>query len=493
MKKETKKMKKKSLFKRICLITLALAMAIANSSCKKDEVDGENLKLVWYCTSSGKDPDHDKVLEVFNQKLKEKYGMELEFYPITGGEYGSKMQVLNASREEYDLCYVNGLTNYYNNIKNGVYYDITDLLPEYAPKTYKSLSDEVWKAASCDNRIYAVPNWQIMARSDCLVVPKDWLEKTNTSMNDLNTMEDLGKYLEKVVAINPAANKVKSSSFNFRYYGFVDIYHTSAPGMIRIRDFESKEAPTVVNQYESDEFKEFINFSYDMVQKGCFYDTYSPDSSGASATGEEPYSFSSTYKPGIAGELQANYGFELEAKQFSTATITPTNVMATATAVSATSRNPEKAVEFIEIMNTDKELYNLLCWGIEGEHYKKISDYVIETVDMNKYGYYNWAIGSVKNSFVLSNQEEDVWEKTAELNETALASTLMGMVLDTTTITTEITDCQTVINQKLPLLAQGLVEPEKGIQELVDALKVAGSDKIVEELQRQVDEWWATK
>ncbi|MBQ8729910.1 MAG: hypothetical protein IJY81_01785, partial [Lachnospiraceae bacterium] len=134
-------MKKKSLFKRVCLITTALTLVIGNASCKKEVADGENLKLVWYCTSSGKDPDHDKVLEVFNQKLKQKYGMELDFYPITGGEYGSKMQVLNASREEYDLCYVNGLTNYYNNIKNGVYYDITDLLPKYAPKTYKSLSD----------------------------------------------------------------------------------------------------------------------------------------------------------------------------------------------------------------------------------------------------------------------------------------------------------------------------------------------------------------
>ena len=488
-----KKMKKESLFKKMSLVIMALAIVMGNASCKKEATDGDNLKLVWYCTSSGKDPDHDKVLDVFNQKLKEKYGMELEFYPITGGEYASKMQVLNASHEEYDLCYVNGLTAYYNNITNGVYYDITDLLPQYAPKTYKSLSDEIWKATSYDNRIYAVPNWQIMARSDCLVVQKDWLEKTNTSMDDLNTMEDIEKYLEKVIAINPAANKVKVSNFNFRYYGFVDIYNSSTPGMLRISDFESKEVPTVVNQYESDEFREFVNFGYNMVQKGYFYDIYSPDTSGASARGEEPYFFTSTYKPGIAGELGANYGFEYEAKQFSTATITPENVMATATAVSATSRNPEKAVEFIEIMNTDKELYNLLCWGLEGEHYKKISDNVIETVDMNKYGYYNWAIGSVKNSFVLSNQEEDVWEKTAELNETALVSPLMGMAVDTSAITTEIADCETVIKEKLPLLVHGLVEPEKGIKELNDALKIAGSDRIIAEIQRQVDKFWATK
>ena len=492
LKKGMIKMKKRILFKRICLITTALALVMGNAACKKEVADSDTLKIVWYCTSSGKDPDHDKVLEVFNQKLKEKYGMELDFYPIVKGEYAAKMRVMNAAREEYDLCYVNGLSAFYSNIENGVYYDITELLPKYAPKTYKSMDEEIWKAASKDGRIYAVPNWQSMARSDCLMVREEWLDKTGYSMDDLNTYEDLEKYMEKAISINPNANKI-SSAFKARYWGFVDVYNESSPGMIRLSEFDSKEAPKIVNQYETEEFKEYIKYARRMVEKGLFYGTYSPDNSGAGNRGEVPYSFQSTYKPGLEGELEANYGYPLEVKQFSPATITPSNVMATATAVSATSRNPEKAVEFIEIINTDKELYNLLCWGLEGEHYKKISDNVIEPVDLNKYGYYNWAIGSVKNSFVLSSQDENTWEETQKFNDDALVSPLMGMVVDTSGLLTEITDCSTVLNEKLPLLRQGLVDPDTGIKELIDALKVAGSDKIIAELQRQVDEWWATK
>ena len=37
--------------------------------------------------------------------------------------------------------------------------------------------------------------------------------------------------------------------------------------------------------------------------------------------------------------------------------------------ISRTSKNPEKAFKFIELVNTDKDLYNLICFGIEGKHY----------------------------------------------------------------------------------------------------------------------------
>ena len=41
-------------------------------------------------------------------------------------------------------------------------------------------------------------------------------------------------------------------------------------------------------------------------------------------------------------------------------------------AVSSNSKNKEKSVEFLNLLNTDKELRNLLNYGIEGTHYNKM-------------------------------------------------------------------------------------------------------------------------
>ena len=53
------------------------------------------------------------------------------------------------------------------------------------------------------------------------------------------------------------------------------------------------------------------------------------------------------------------------------------------TAISINSAHPERAMKLIELMNTEKgkgHLYNLLVYGIEGEHYTKVNDNEIQPI-----------------------------------------------------------------------------------------------------------------
>ena len=45
------------------------------------------------------------------------------------------------------------------------------------------------------------------------------------------------------------------------------------------------------------------------------------------------------------------------------------------------SKNPEKALKFIELINTNEELYNLICFGIEGKHYYLDENKQVEYID----------------------------------------------------------------------------------------------------------------
>lgn len=55
----------------------------------------------------------------------------------------------------------------------------------------------------------------------------------------------------------------------------------------------------------------------------------------------------------------------------------------------------------------------MLCFGIEGEHYTKVADNRIETVENSKY-FPNtaWMFGNVFHSYYVQGQEDGVWEAT---------------------------------------------------------------------------------
>ena len=74
-----------------------------------------------------------------------------------------------------------------------------------------------------------------------------------------------------------------------------------------------------------------------------------------------------------------------------------------------------------------------------------------------------------------------------------MVSPASGFVPNIDNLSTELANCKTVLNEQMELLELGLVDPDEGLKNLRTALKTAGADKIISELQIQLDEWWKTK
>jgi putative aldouronate transport system substrate-binding protein len=60
-----------------------------------------------------------------------------------------------------------------------------------------------------------------------------------------------------------------------------------------------------------------------------------------------------------------------------------------------------------------------------------------------------------------------------------------------TPVKTEVANCQAVIDELYYAVALGSVDPDEYQPKLVAKLKAAGSEKIVAEKQKQIDEWKA--
>ena len=77
--------------------------------------------------------------------------------------------------------------------------------------------------------------------------------------------------------------------------------------------------------------------------------------------------------------------------------------------------------------------------------------------------------------------------------DNAKVSRFMGYNFDTSNVSSEITAVIAEIGKYGPALNVGTVDPEDMLPKFLDALEAAGMSKIIEENQRQLDEWLAAQ
>ncbi len=486
--------------KRILAAITAAVLAVSMTGCNKTtDVETGNKGVVrWYMPISelAETAEAHKRAQDY---IEEKIGVKSELMAVNMGDYESKLQMINASREEYDLSFVSSWMNFYtNNIRRGSLLDITELLPKYAPNTYKNVPEGFWEAAKFDGKIYAAINQQITARGPCF-----WGAERNVDLLDLNyenetDLIDIAEdYLKKVheKTDDPVAMAVWGSGKIT--YGIDEFLGEGLPAVV---DWRKPDDIKVFNQYETEDFKRYIKKAREWYLAGYtpqtaeysfdvnnFIETAGPDEVMPMG-GVHP-----TYKPGLEGEHLISQNYPMAVLKKFPALVNTYSVTSTMTGVSATSDAPENALKVLEIMNNDPELFNLICYGLEGVNYTKVGENRIEPNPNATYSINNWAIASVYNNWLLPGQEDGVWEETDRLNREGNLSPLLGFVVDMEPIKVEFQNCNSVVTEYLGRLASGFVDPETGYAEFMEKLDNAGVDKLISECQRQIDEWLANK
>ncbi|MBM7568901.1 ABC transporter substrate-binding protein [Paenibacillus sacheonensis] len=458
--------------------------------------DLEPVTLKYYYPAAPQ-PDQQAVQDAMNKILKEKINAEIELYPIPFENYEQKMKVMINTQEEFDLAFTAPwVLNYNANATNGAYADLTDILPKYAPNLYASLKPELWNAAKVNGKLYASINQQIFARQFGFWYNKEFTDKYNVDYTKIETLKDFSDYLLKVKAGEPAdrtdrmtwkadwLDRIKEMK------GWESVGGSDTPGAI----VSSEANPKVFNEYDTPEYKETIELAKELQTAGVI-----PKDVLTAANWDRSKMFGAvtSVAPGAEqAEAQSNSMKEVVMHGVGSPTLTTNNVTATMTAVSATSKNPERAAMFLELINTDKDLYNLLCHGIEGTHYTKVGDNKYENIKDSKYSPgSDWMFGNQFNGLIPVASPDDVWEQTKKLNESATASVLLGFVYDDSNIKTEAANCAAVIAQYKDVFAAGLYggDTDKKYEQFLSDLKKAGLDKILADKQAQVDKFIAGK
>lgn len=473
--------------------TLLAASAAAGcfAGCSNGATDGVT-EISWYIPTIVEGSQVSNVLNQVNEKLVEKYNLKLNLTCVDGGNYQQKLQVMNAGREEYDIAFVSNWTNdFQQNVSNGCLYDITEDIKQYAPETYAKMSEAEKLSVSMDGKMYAIPNWQIQAKSTSLSFDKEKLDSTGMTLEQFKTLDDLTAYLKKLHEVDPNCNVVGTFWASLLFHNkYTEVLSESLPPVI---NFEDDGKPVVVNQYETQEFKDYVQIRDQWVKDGFVTNQYDPElKAGNKEVRRSPFGIH-IYKPGLAEQQTKGNGYEMVAKPFSDALLSSAGINAALTAVSATSSHPQEALKMIEIINTDEEIRNLLCWGIEGVNYEKTSDTKVKIIEDSGYSRISdWLLGSIRNVYQLDGTSETIIQDTEDYNNSAVMSPLLGAYIDVNPVATEAANCKTVINEQLKNLELGITgDVDAAYEKFIKDLKAAGSDAMIAECQKQIDEWWA--
>lgn len=491
--------------KRFFWLVLAIVMVLVGGCGgteginKTDSTDmNEEITLRWYFPCANH-PDTEMVFEQANKIFKEKLNLTVDFSLVEFGSYEQKMQIINAGRGDYDVCFTsNWMNNYYTNVERESFVDITDMLPKYAPDLYGEIAEKYWDGVKINDRIYAVINQQIMARQTGFAVPKPLVNEFNINMDDINTLADFEPYLRKIVAKYPQCNQVANSWewASLGLFGFESVLGDETPPVIRLNSATNEYE--VINQYKTQEYKDYIQLRSRWHKEGLTKESLLTDSerTGAAMRGGKlyhPFGILSTYKPGVETEDAIAHGVEFVYKKIGAPILTSSGVTSTLNAISATSRYPERALQMLNLMNTDKELFNTVYLGLEGIHYTKIGENKVKQSETNRFSPAAWVLGNQFNAYILDGQADDVWEETQKLNDEAQLSPLYGFLPDTKKISVQLASCKSVVGEYKSALGEGVGDTDKLYSEFIAKLDAAGVNTLIDELQTQINAWAKNK
>jgi putative aldouronate transport system substrate-binding protein len=451
------------------------------------------LKYV-YTNFVGVPADQQLISDALNKITQDRINARMDLMNLEYGSFNDKVQLMSAGGEQYDLVYTaNWVNDYYKNVDNGQFVELDDLLPNLAPGLWKSLPVTTWQAAKVNGKLYASINQQQFPKNGGFYVKKDIAEKYKLDVNTINKWEDLEPYLEQIKAgenITPFVSSSGLRQAEICGYGPVD----DAISFVWVKGDD--KTGSLVNWFEAPRHKELWDLHRRWWEKGYIpkEDPKLDEESGLLKSGKAVFKWEPVVKPKFESEFVARTGWDLNLRQLAPNILTTSGITATLTGLSRTTVSKETAVKWLELVNTDKPTYNLLCMGIEGKHWnwKNKEKEVIEQIKDAPYNpTTDWMFGNQFMAYYRAEASIGAWEGGKKINDTATPLATLGFVMNREPVKNEIAAVNTTMTGYVPTGPKGI--PSSDLGKAVTDMNAAGAKKVMDEMQKQIQEWMKAK
>ena len=472
---------------------------------------------IWFHGSTVSPEASAKVMESVNAYLQDKINVTLEPIWGTWGDFDTATVTALTGGDDVDIYFTcNWSSNEYNSYaRDGYWVKLDDMLPTYGADLLTTIPEGIWECAKTNGYdgmgVYAVPALKDTATQNCWDLNGTLLAELGYDVDEFVEFASMNPdfyYSDEFEEVLQKAKDAKGSSF-YPLVGEPVVFERIATGTAIVTgdlngapvlsyyydvEHPSKDIGSkLVCKYATPEFKKFAERTYYLSQKGFIspqtqnVDTANNYREACALTGDYLIS-SQSYAFGCELDYSRARGIDVRMIPTDAPYMDATSGQGAMMAVSATSKNPERALMFLNLLNTDPELMTMLNYGTEGYTYNKNADGTISFIDEVRATYSPWTngMGNVRQLPPTAEQGVDFWDRFSAYYDSAEVLPCGSFVLDTSELSNEATALANVYGQYGFQLMGGATNPDTVLPEFLAKLEEAGIQKLLDTANEQL-------
>ena len=453
--------------------------------------------------------DYDRVEELINEYLAP-FNTSIKTTIMSWSDYQTMYSLVLAGGEQVDLIFTAPWCYMFTEAPKGSFLTIDEEFHQkYMPLTNKYQAPESWDETTIQGKTIAVPSDEASPMGKIVAVRKDLMDKYG--IDDLETWDDYMEYMltiaEKetpesgIYALAAAADNNELWDVYRQQYDMLFALDNSWLDMAYEYDGELPTSDEITLVYEHDAFREYCYDMKTLADAGCW------SRSALTNTVTDDDAFGNLQGASIAWNTSVFTYMEqaekTEGVECMAYDLTKDHLVAAEAysnndiAITAGSKNPERAAMVLDLMKFDTYVNNLLMLGIKDEHYS-IDDQgqYTELAAATEYPANNlsasWAIknntlkeaGTPERELVIT----DSWEERIVMNP------CITFVFDDTNVKAQCSAVIAVMQDYVPMLELGLVDDvDTTLDEMLQKCNDSGLQEVKDEFFRQYEEWYATR
>lgn len=443
------------------------------------------VSLVYYTIG---EPDEDLALvnRELNRILLEKYGFTVEYHKIGWNDYTAQLNSLVNTNQEYDIAFT-WTGSYVTNAVAGAWLNLTAYLDNLGAEMYDAIDPQLWKGVTIDGSVWGVPTNKELATPMHFLFSQELVDKYHIDISQYRSFASLEPLLKHIAQDEPECIPLffDSSRLNIWSLGNYEyVTYDAIPLMVNSHDSSCQ----VVNIFETSYAQETLQLLHRYYQAGYINQDASLRTSFSRFQGEQVFLRLSTGGPDASTSYSTDFGYPIVAQQVSDSIATTESAQGGIMVVNANTKHPELCLTFLNAVNTDPEVRNLLNYGIEGVHYTLTEEDQVQRIS-NAYRGVPYTQG---NWFILKTtvgERLDKWALYQDFNDNTAESPLLGFTPDYSACDAEFKAVSRVYEKYYASLLTGTVDPEQYLPKLLEELESAGIARLQRTLQKQIDDW----
>ncbi|MBB6675274.1 extracellular solute-binding protein [Cohnella nanjingensis] len=478
------------------------ASASAPASSSADNEEEVTLKFYF---GGDKKAATDEVWSAISDYVKSK-GLNVKFNInfIPFGDFKDKMLVMAASGDNWDMNFDGDWLSYKQMAAKGSYMDLNELLPKYAPNLNKKYEEQgTLSAATVNGKVVGLPWTMKMNQRLFAGWRSDLAEKAGITVapDSVKTIEDVDKLLrelknaypnEKLSRTNPLAiYMIRDEWVDLNFHGLG--FYLNDP-KIAVQPVEQqpfyKEAATLAKTWYDDK----------LINRDAMIDK--EDGAAQWRNGKTLFTVTShewaNADPGFADssfkqQMSLLYPDKKQVNR---------TALANVVAINRNSKHPDRVLRFLDMVETDQKLYDLLQYGIEGKTYVLNGDTAeypagMQTTTSNYMEWGGqWAFWKPQFMRPTMTYSKDFWLKEAEFASEPMNvnSPIDGLFIAEDTMKNELAKRDQASEEFSKPIEFGIVKNvDQSVTDYIAKQKANGLDKILAETQKQIDAYLASK